>query len=113
MKRINVTFLALSFLVMSCSPLLQEPIAPEAFLPEENMPLTRSGESSQPVDYSAVTHFFQTDHRMILVHHMEFRDSVYVQTLTPEDMISLRITEEERDFATQYVVKLNELLKYQ
>ena len=113
MKRINVTFLALSFLVMSCSPLLQEPIAPEAFLPEENMPLTRSGESSQPVDYSAVTHFFQTDHRMILVHHVEFRDSVYVQTLTSDDMISLNITDDEQEFSNQYVISLNELLKNQ
>ena len=54
-----------------------------------------------------------TDHRSILVRHVELRDSVYVQTLTEEDMAIFGITESERAFGDSYLVQLNELLKQQ
>ena len=35
--------------------------------------------------------------------HVELRDSVYVQTLTKEDMINLHITPEEQAFGETFV----------
>lgn len=55
----------------------------------------------------------QRNHYLILMHHVELRDSVYVQTLTDADMQNLRITEAEKAFGEQYVVYLNELIKQQ
>ena len=109
----KVALLASLFLVMSCSPLRQESLAPEMLFPEQDMPLTRSGEPSTQVDYSAITHFFQTDHKAMLIQHVERRDSVFVQTLTEEDMAALNITEDEQAFSNAYVVQLNELIKQQ
>ena len=43
--------------------------------------------------------------------HVELRDTIYVQTLTEDDMTNLHITEEERSFGDAYVIQLNELLK--
>ena len=39
------------------------------------------------------------------------KDSVYVQTLTDDDMVNLKITDEERAFSNNYVVSLNELYR--
>ena len=60
-----------------------------------------------------VLHHFQTSHKSILIQHVEFRDSVYVQTLTEDDMQTFNMTEEERAFGDAFVVKLNELIKQQ
>ena len=60
---------------------------------------------------SEVLNFFQTDHRSILIQHVELQDGVYVQTLTEEDMANFHITEEEKAFGDAYVVKLNEFIK--
>lgn len=109
----KVALLVMSFLVMSCSPLRQESLDPDMLVPEQDTPLTRSGEPSLQADYSAVTHFFQTDHRMILIQHVERRDSMFVQSLTEEDMAALNITEDEQAFSNAYVVQLNELIKHQ
>ena len=78
------------------------------------LPKTRamSGEGNQ-IDEATVLHYYQTDHRMILMRHLELRDSVYVQTLTEEDMVNLHITQEEKAFGESYVVQLNEILKQQ
>ncbi len=43
------------------------------------------------------------------MHHVEFRDSIYVQTLTEDDMVCLKITDKERIFSTNYVIGLNYL----
>ena len=45
------------------------------------------------------------------MHHVELRDSVYVQTLTEEDLESLGITRDEKSFGEKYVNELNKLLK--
>lgn len=75
-------------------------------------PKTRAmaGEGNQ-IDEAAVLHYYQTDHRMILMRHVVLRDSVYVQTLTEEDMINLHITPEEQAFGEAFVLQLNDLLK--
>ena len=43
------------------------------------------------------------------MHHVEFRDSIYVQTLTEDDMVCLKITDKERIFSTNYAIGLNYL----
>lgn len=75
------------------------------------LPATRAAsDPKQQVDESVQLHFFQTDHRMILMRHVEFRDSVFVQTLTEADMENFKITDAERESGEKYVVSLNELL---
>ena len=108
-KQINMIIAGL--LCVSCSQLLLEPAAPESPVLQEDRPLTKTGSSSPQTDYTSARHFFQTDHRIILMNHVELRDSAYVQTLTEEDMRNLHITESERAFCEGYVVQLNELLK--
>lgn len=79
------------------------------------IPMTKSGVVAPDGQLSdlEILHFFQTDHRSIIIQHVELRDSVYVQTLTEEDMLTFRITEQERAFGDAYVVQLNELIKHQ
>lgn len=77
-------------------------------------PLTKSGipsNQTQTLSDAEVLHFFQTDHRSILIQHIEFHDSIYVQTLTEKDVDNFCITEEELAFSDAYIVKLNELHK--
>ena len=88
----------------------EEPVIGES---PTGRPQTKAAtEVMQQPDEAAVLHYYQTDHRMILIHHVELRDTVYVQTLTEEDMQSFNMTEEERSFGEAYVVQLNELLKH-
>lgn len=105
------------FLLSSCSTLVLEPAEPMLEQTgREAVPITK-GTGSQPVavqlDRMEVLHHFQTDHRSILIQHVERRDSVFVQTLTEEDMAALNITEDEQAFSNAYVVQLNELIKHQ
>ena len=77
-------------------------------------PRTKSGGTSTPCSQLSATevqHFFQTNHHSILIQHILLRDSVYVQTLTEDDLVNLNITEEERAFSDTCVAKLNSLLK--
>ncbi len=37
-------------------------------------------------DWSATREHFQTNRRIILMHHVVYRDSAYVQTLSEDDM---------------------------
>ena len=113
MKGLIISVIAAASILLSCSPLVLEPMEPSIMQEESGPLLTKSGDSPVQLDMSAVTHFFQTNHKVILIHHVEFRDSVYVQTLTPEDMVALKITEEEQEFGNQYVISLNELIKQQ
>lgn len=113
MKRILALLLILS--LCACSALILEPAEPEVGHNEAGAhPLTKSGGvPSQPSSLSdlEVLHFFQTDHKSILIQHVVRRDSVFVQTLTEEDMQALHITEEEQAFGAAYLVQLNELTK--
>lgn len=91
-------------------------MAESSRLPENScLPMTRSAlESPEPrADEAELRHIAQTDHYLIIMHHVEFRDSVFVQTLTDEDMVNLNITDAERAFSSNYVVSLNEMLKNQ
>ena len=93
--------------------MIMEPAEPMVGVEENSgRPKTRamSGEGNQ-IDEAAMLHYYQTDHRMILMRHVELRDSVYVQTLTEEDMVNLHITPEEQAFGEAYVLQLNELFK--
>lgn len=104
---------AIVFCAMSCSPNLLEPARSDRSPKEtEGRPLTKSTlgtEEEVELDEGMLRHIAQTDHRLILMHHVEWRDSAYVQTLTAEDMECLKITAEEQAFGAAYVVRLNEL----
>ena len=98
MKKI---ILILSMIIFaSCSTMIMEPAEPMVGVEEKAMRLkTRamSGEGNQ-IEEAVMLHYYQTDHRMILMRHVELRDSVYVQTLTEEDMVNLHITGAEKAF---------------
>ena len=96
-----------------CSPVLLEPVLSETGLyGNGDQPMTKSDAGSNEVlDDAQLLHQAQTDHYIILMHHVEFKDSVYVQTLTDDDMVNLKITDEERAFSNDYVVSLNELYR--
>ena len=77
-------------------------------------PMTKAiaGEGEQ-LDEAIVLNYYQTNHRMFLIRHVVLRDTVYVQTLTEDDMADLHITPAEKDFGNEFVVRMNELLKHQ
>lgn len=113
--RYRLSLIMLLFFVASCSTLVLEPAEQDAIGQQASVrPRTKSGSTtnqSSLLSDPEVLHFFQTDHRSILIQHVELQDSVYVQTLTEEDMASFHITEEEKAFGDAYVVKLNEFLR--
>lgn len=113
MKKLLLTTLLTGVLCSACSQLLLEPVAPDSPAVQEGQPLTKAGIEEPKVDYSAIRHYFQTNRRIILMRHVEYRDSMYVQTLTDEDMRNLHITETEKAFGADYVAKLNEMHKDQ
>ncbi len=41
------------------------------------------------------------------MHGIRLKDSVYVQTLSQEEMVRIGITEEELDFSRRYLEELN------
>lgn len=99
---------------MSCSTLFLDPAQSEdIFSPEFQGFRTKSTSPDVEIDTARIMHFVQTDHRVILLRHIVKRDSVYVQSFTPEDMATFRITTEEQEWANAYIVHLNELLKEQ
>lgn len=99
------------FALASCAQLLQEPLNLE--LAEDNlgMPLTKTVTDKESKDYGLIDHFFQTNHRMMLVRHMVFRDTVFVQTLTNEDMITLKMSDQDQAAGLQYLSSLNAAVK--
>ena len=103
----------LTITLFGCSRLLLDPVMVEPELDETTgRPKTKSGTDAPGIiDEAILLHQAQTDHYIMLMHHVEFRDSIYVQTLTEEDMASLGITETERVFSNDYVVSMNEFLK--
>lgn len=114
MKRFfTVLFTIYTLCSSSCSSMMLEPAISDNNIPEEGTPVTRSVVENQQTDPTAIRHYFQTNHKIILIHHIELRDSIYVQTLSEEDMDSLHITEEERAFSDYYLANLNTLLKYE
>ena len=62
-------------------------------------------------DQSAVRYYFQTNRRILLMHHVEYRDSAYVQTLSEDEMAAFGITNEQKEFGSQYLVKKNRFNK--
>lgn len=98
-------------LLLSCSPLLLEPVFVEEVGNEHMPPTTKSVQPETEEDADLFRHKVQTNHYLILMHHVQLCDSVYVQTLTQEDMRNLKITAEEQEFSRQYVVQLNELTR--
>ena len=98
---------------VSCSTMIMEPAEPMVGNQQHSEPLKTRALSGggEPIDDAVILHYYQTNHRMILMRHVELRDTIYVQTLTEDDMTNLHITEEERSFGDAYVIQLNELLK--
>lgn len=111
MKRI-IIFAFSMLLLVSCSSLLLEPEAHENVLNEEGLPMTKSGAmKAADYDQSAVRYYFQTNRRILLMRHVEYRDSAYVQTLSEDEMRAFGITNEQKEFGNRYVVELNQLNK--
>ena len=99
---------------VSCSHKLMEPMMNEPYIGRETgLPATKTGASGSQQDEAELLSKAQRNHYLILMHHVELRDSVYVQTLTDTDMQNLKITEAEKAFGEQYVVFMNELIKQQ
>lgn len=100
------------FLLFGCSTLTMEPAEPD--MPSSSMPKTKSPSTlvQEPnLTDAELRHHFQTNHRSILIKHIVLRDGVYVQTLTPEDMNSLKITYEEQSYGNAYLVQMNEMIE--
>lgn len=109
-----IIFAVAMLMFSSCSQLLLEPAAPESNLVEAGAPATKAnGGKEANYDWSAARDHFQTSRRIILMHHVVYRDSAYVQTLSEEDMAAFGITDELKEFSRQYVVQLNEFKKQQ
>ena len=102
----------LCIILASCSTLLLEPAEPEEGCAQKTQRLLTKGTlSEEQIDTARIKYFVQTDHRVILLRHIVKKDSIFVQTFTPEDMATFRITPEEQEWANAYLVHLNELLK--
>ena len=72
--------------------------------------MTKSGAMKEPdYDQSAVRYYFQTNRRVFLMHHVEYKDSTYVQTLSEDEMAAFGITDGQKEFGNRYVVELNQL----
>ena len=113
MNRIVIFAIAL-LLFSSCSQLLLEPAEPEIMQFEDGVPATKSAVGMDAkYDPSAMRYYFQTNRRVILMHHVVYRDSAYVQTLSDDEMKAFGITDEQKEFSRQYVVQLNEFKKQQ
>ena len=96
---------------IACSPYLLETAVEGLEVSDSGMmPLTR-GIQDEPLPDDAELSRVQTDHYMILIHHVAFCDSLFVQTLTEDDLDNLKMTGEERAFSEQYVVDLNEFYR--
>lgn len=96
---------------VSCSSLLLEPAFVEEVSRKQISPSTKSAQPETEEDADLFLYKTQTNHYLILMHHVQLCDSIYVQTLTQEDMENLKITDEEQEFSRLYVVQLNELTK--
>jgi len=114
MKNIYIFVLAATLCLVACSRVLLEPMLPERAIygdSDDDAPLTRVNEPLETTDESELLHELQTNHYLLLMHHVVLRDSTYVQSLTEADFNSLDITEQERTFSFQYVTLMNEQLK--
>lgn len=109
----RIVIFALTMLVLaSCSSMLLEQEAHESIPNEESLPMTKSGMVKEAdYDQSAVQYYFQTNRRVLLIHHVEYKDSTYVQTLSEDEMAAFGITDGQKEFGSRYVVELNQLNK--
>lgn len=108
MKRLLLS-LSLILFAFACSPNMLETAYGE--IPCNNdgeAPLTRAVEDETEDEY-LLRYESQSNHYLMLMRHVEFCDSVYVQTLTEDDFASLHITEDEQAFGEAYVLQLNAL----
>ena len=109
MNRIVIFAIAI-LLFSSCSQLLLEPAEPEIMPSEDGVPATKSAVGMDAkYDPSAMRYYFQTNRRVILMHHVVYKDSAYVQTLSDDEMKAFGITDEQKEFGNRYVVELNQV----
>ena len=112
MKRIIlVYFLALSVAsVSSCSHRISEFDLEESVNKNKlSLPTTKGGNNPGYVSLETI-HKAQTNHVAILIHGIMFQDGVFVQTLKIKDMTDIGITDEEYEFAQEYLEALNKAL---
>lgn len=110
MKQIIIVFsffILISLLLLSCSEfkeVIQEPYP--LTLKNDEIPNTKAQDIRRS-DCKEVLHLIQSDHYIMVINGVVFKDSTYVQTLTQKDMEVLGITEEERSFSISYLSVLN------
>ena len=68
---------------------------------------TKSGSEIDDLAARKALHRAQSNHLTILMHGIRLKDSVYVQTLSQEEMARIGITDEELDFSRRYLEELN------
>ena len=94
--------------ICSCSQLKEVLQEPETV--SEPLSIATKAEVETPfVSEEIRLHFIQSSHIAMLIDGVALIDSMYVQTMTDEDMKGLSITEEEKSFSDAYVAVLNEL----
>ena len=110
MKRfflIGVVFVPMLLLIVCCSEMKEVIEAPSSIVNSEGtLPMTKSAKESS--DCTDILHYLQSDHIVMLINGVTYKDSVYVQTLTPKDMEDLGITDEEKAVSQNYLNELNQ-----
>ncbi len=103
-------FITTLFLISICScSQLKEVIQEPESVSEQLSIATKAAVETPFVSEGMRQHFVQSSHIAMLIDGVALIDSLYVQTMTDEDMKGLSITEEEKSFSDAYVAVLNEL----
>lgn len=100
--------LLLLMALTSCSQMLEVVQEPEESVEQTvGLPTTKTVAQIPVMSESEILHCIQSDHITMLVDGIVFQDSLFVQTLSAEDMTSLGITETEQNFSLLYLKTLN------
>ena len=101
-----VSFFIYLFFISSCSELKEVIQEPSVVQPESTLVPATKAFLEMP-DCADIAHCIQSDHIVMLINSVAFRDSIYVQTLTQRDMADLGITKAERALCEEYLFELN------
>lgn len=103
--------LIFALFLMACSQLSELTVHEPSEQAYSKIPMTKASEQqSQRLNYNKALHYAQSNHITMIIKHVAFRDSIYVQTLTEEDYLNLDFSQEEINFGNYYVATLNSLL---
>jgi hypothetical protein len=105
MRKLGLLFILVS--LVSCSQMLE--IGYEGGInPDCNISAaeTKSVIPNCSLNKDELLHMFQSSHIAMLINGVIQKDSIYIQTLTDEDIVSLGITEKEMEFSSDYIKTL-------